>query len=991
MIKRIFLVGAMLMSVMVLAAQNEAEVQADDSLNLDEVVVVGFSQSKKVNLTGSVTQVTMKEVLGDRPIISVGAALQGSIPGLTISGGSSPGQPKNFNIRGTLSLNGGSPLVLIDNAEGNLFNLNPEDIETVTVLKDAASTAIYGARAAGGVVLITTKRPQGKQDFHLDYSFNLGFETRISNPEYASLDQYLDAYQEAGYSSKYWAGNGDISRWRELLGQYRQGTLQGAYSNGIYKDSDGAVYFLKESDVLGNALETGVMHSQRIAASGGTDRVRYRISGAYNREDGPMVSDKDAVTRKTINAYLSADVNRWFTQEASLFYTNTERSSIMAVFRDVYSVRLPGWYPEGYMPGEVVGSKDDLLLDSPRNGCLYQPADRKQNSSPRVMLRSIIKPLKGWTITGEYTYEQDEQSYTSYTGRYKVADAQLAIRTLPAEGQDVYKKNTASSRYNALNLFTNYDLKIKDHNISVVAGFNQEYKISTYVNTQVLGQTVESVPSLQGATGEKTIVEGTTEYAIRSAFGRIAYNYQGRYLIEANCRYDGSSKFPKNNRFGFFPSVSGGWRISEEPFMAFANSWLDNFKVRASYGSIGNQNIAPYGYIASMGISQSSVWLNNDQLVNVISTPGLIRANYTWETVNTLDVGADLDLFHRRLSIVYDWYSRETTGMLGSGIELPSVVGASAPLQNVSDMKTRGWELSICWNDRIGDFAYRAGFNIYDHKSKITKFNNASGNLGSRYVGQVLGEIWGYKADGFYSIDDFDLDQARKDKWILKEGVTTINGTNPKPGDVKFLDLDDDGKITTGENTLDNPGDRVILGNSTARYEFGVNLGASWKGLDLSVMLQGVAKRDVTLGGAALYPFAANKGEGAFLPLYSNQTDYWTAKSYDPESPDYMVAANPDAKLFRIYGQLDNVGSNTRTSDMYLQNGAYMRIKNVTLSYSLPTQWLKATRVISKVRLYVSGENLATFTSLPKGYDPESLSWSYPFYRTISFGANVTF
>ena len=989
--KLLTIIGVALSAVTAISAQELTATQADDSLNLDEVVVVGFSQSKKANLTGSVAQVTMKDVLGDRPIISVGAALQGMIPGLSISGVSSPGQPKNFNIRGTLSLNGGSPLILIDNAEGNLFNLNPDDIESITVLKDAASAAIYGARAAGGVVLVTTKRPKGKQDFHLDYSFNVGFETRISNPQYASLDQYLDAYQEAGFSSKYWAGNGDITRWRELLSQFRQGTLQGAYSNGIYKDSDGAVYFLQESDVLGNALETGVLNNQRVSVSGGTDRLRYRISGNYSHEDGPMVSNKDALTRKTLNAYLSADVNRWFTQEASVFYTAQNRSSIMNVFRDVYSIRLPSWYPEGYMPAEVVGSTEDLLIDSPRNACLYQPADKKQTSTPRISLRSIIKPLKGWTITGEYTYQQEDMDYRSYTGRYTVADAQLAIRTLPAEGQDVYKKNSSTTKYNALNLFTNYDVKWKGHSFSLVAGFNQEYNFSTYLNTQVLGQTVSSVPSVQGGTGEKTLVEGTSEYAIRSAFGRLAYNYLGRYLVEVNCRYDGSSKFPKNNRFGFFPSVSGAWRISNEKFMEWANDWLDNFKVRASYGSIGNQNIAPYGYIAGMGISQSSVWLDKQQLVNIISTPGLIRANYTWETVNTFDIGIDLNLLRNRMSMTFDWYSRETTGMLGNGVELPSVVGAAAPLQNVSDMKTRGWELSLNWHDNIGDVSYRVGFNLYDHKSKITKFNNASGNLGSRYVGQVLGEIWGYKADGYYSIEDFDLDQARKDKWILKEGVTSINGTNPKPGDVKFLDLDGDGIITTGENTLDKPGDRKIIGNSTARYEFGANLSVSWRGLDLSMVLQGVGKRDVVLSGAALYPFAANKSEGAFLPLYSNQTDYWTAKSYDPESPDYMVAANPDAKLFRIYGQLDNVGSNTRTSDMYLQNGAYMRIKNVTLSYSLPTQWLKATRVISKVRLYVSGENLATFTSLPKGYDPESLSWSYPFYRTISFGANVTF
>ena len=309
------------MVALTVTAQRPAEAIEDDSLSLNEVVVVGFSQSKKVNLTGAVQQVNMKEVLGDRPITSVGAALQGFIPGLTVSGGSSPGQPKSFNIRGTLSLNGGSPLILIDNAEGDINALNPDDIESVTVLKDAASSAIYGARAAGGVILITTKHPKGKQAFLLDYSFNLGFEHRVSRPEYASLNQYLDAYEEAGYSAKYWAGNGDISRWRELLGQYRQGTLEGAYGNGIFKDADGAVYFLKESDVLGNALETGVLNNHRISVSGGTDHLRYRLSGNYSHENGPMASSKDAMTRKTLNAFLSADVNKWFTQEATVFYT----------------------------------------------------------------------------------------------------------------------------------------------------------------------------------------------------------------------------------------------------------------------------------------------------------------------------------------------------------------------------------------------------------------------------------------------------------------------------------------------------------------------------------------------------------------------------------------------------------------------------------------------------------------------------------------------
>ena len=964
---------------------------AADSLRLEEVVVVGFSQSKKVNLTGAVQQVNMQEVVGDRPLISTAAALQGVIPGLTISGASSPGQPKEFNIRGTLSINGGSPLILIDNAEGDINALNPEDIESISVLKDAASAAIYGARAAGGVILITTKHPQKGDAFHLDYNFNVGFETRLTRPRAAALSDYIAAYKEAGYSSQYWAGNGDIDRWTDLLGQYRAGTLAGVLENGMYRDADGAVYYLKEGDVFGSALETGIMNNHTLSVSGSTDRIRYRLSGNYSHENGPMLTNKDAYTRIGLNAFVSGDVSKWFTQEATLYYTHQRRSDIMNVFCDVYSVRVHNWYPEGLMPGEFVGKSEDIILDSPANGCLYQPAATTQTSTPRIMLRSIFKPLKGWTITAEYTYQQEDQLFSAYTGQFTICDAQLGTRPLPATGKDEYQKNHITTQYHALNLFTNYDLHLNGHNLSVVAGYNQESNSMAYQFNSVKGQTVVGVPSLQGATGEKVMKDSLSEYAIISAFGRIAYNYMGRYLIEGNCRYDGSSKFPKENRFGFFPSVSGGWRISEEPFMEATRKYLDNLKIRASYGSIGNQNIAPYGFIAGMNITSSNVWLNKGEFVNVISTPGLIRANYTWETVRTFDIGADLNMFNNRLQFVFDWYNRTTVGMLGNGVELPSVVGAPAPLQNVSDMRTRGWELSLSWHDKVGDFSYRAAFNLYDHVSKITKFNNATGNLKYHYEGEVLGEIWGYVNDGFYSIEDFVIEDARQDKWILRDGVTSINGYSPKPGDLKFVDLDGDNEITPGENTVTKPGDRRVIGNSTPRLEYGLNLGVAWRGLDLSILLQGVGKRDYVLSNSAMFPFAGNTKEGAFLPVYANQTDYWTAKSYDPASPDYMVAANPDAYIYRIYGQMENVGSNTRVSDRYIQNASYMRLKNITLSYSLPAKLLAPTRVLSKVRFYLSGENLATICSLPEGYDPESLSWSYPYYRTLSLGANITF
>ena len=573
-----------------------------------------------------------------------------------------------------------------------------------------------------------------------------------------------------------------------------------------------------------------------------------------------------------------------------------------------------------------------------------------------------------------------------------MADAQLAIRTLPAKGQDNFVYNTARNRYNALNVYTSYDLRIKGHNMTAMLGFNQESDCTTAVNNSVLGQTVITVPSLQGGTGLKTMSNSMSEYAVRGFFGRITYNWLGRYLVEFNARYDGSSKFPKENRYGFFPSVSAGWRLSDENFMKWSRSILDNLKVRASWGSIGNQNISPYGFIAGMGISESDVWLDNSEKVNIISTPGLIRANYTWETVSTFDIGVDLDAFHNRFKLVFDWYSRNTTGMLSSGVELPSTVGASAPLQNVADMNTKGWELALRWNDNIGDFGYRIGFNLYDHLSRITKFNNTSKNLGYNYVGKTLGEIWAYESDGFYSIDDFDAENARKGVWILKEGIPSIDGYTVKPGDLKFKDINEDGRINTGSNTLDEPGDRKILGNTTARFEYGVQLGLSWKGLDFSVLLQGVGKRECYLPNNAVFPFASgSKADYPFGSVYYNQTDYWTAKSYDPESPDYMVAANPDARLPRIYKQLENLDSNMRSSDRYMQSGAYMRVKNMTLSYSFPKSLLVRTRVIQGIRVYASCENLATVSSLPVGYDPESLSWGYPFYRTWSFGARITF
>lgn len=966
-------------------------VMITDSELLEEVVVVGFGAQRKIDLTGAVSQVKMEDVLGDRPVISASAALQGAIPGLMVSGGSSPGQAKSFNIRGTLSINGGGPLVLIDNVEGDINALNPDDIESVSVLKDASSAAIYGARGAGGVILITTKRPKDVARFQINYAFNQGWENSITRPKQAPLEEYITAYEEAGYSSQYWAGDGSLSTWKELLGQYKAGTLNGVYDNGIYKHTDNRIYYLKEGDVQGNALSTGLLANHNVSLSGGTEKLRFRISGNLSREDGPMVTDKDKFFRNALSSFISADITNWYTQELTMYYTDTKRTALYANIRDPFAVRLISWYPEGYMPKEILGTDKDYIIDSPKNSYLISPISTTNISIPRIMSKTIIKPLKDWDIIAEYTFSQNNNRYQSYTGVTEYADVQLAKKTVPTDPtRDLYTINKSITKYNALNIYSNYKLEVEKHKVGMMLGFNQEQSWYGYLNSSIEGQAVPNVPSFGGGTGIKNISDGYTEYSIRGGFGRLTYSFDDKYLLTANARYDGSSKFPKENRFGFFPSISLGWRVGQESFMAWSHNWLDDLKLRGSYGSIGNQNIEPYGFVASMGIGEGNVWLNDDARITYITSPGLIRANYTWEKVNTLNLGFDLTAFRSRLTTTFDWYQRDTKGMLSAGAELPALVGTGAPQQNIADMRTNGWELAFSWRDQIGDWSYNVGFNVYDHISKITKFNNLSGSLNNWYVGRNLGEIWGYEADGFYSIDDFDLVEAKKDVWVLKDGVPSINGFTVRPGDVKFKDLDKSGVIDAGASTLENPGDMKIIGNNSSRYQFGANLGAGYKGFDLNIMLQGVGKRDYWLSGSSLFPFGAAGSDGVFQPLYYNQTDYWSAKSYDPESPDYMVAKNPNAKLFRIYKQLGNSGSNARTSTKYLQNASYLRVKNVTLSYSFPKALLEKVSV-NQLRLYVSVENLGTFTSLPRGYDPESLAWSYPFYRTWSVGANISF
>ena len=517
------------------------------------------------------------------------------------------------------------------------------------------------------------------------------------------------------------------------------------------------------------------------------------------------------------------------------------------------------------------------------------------------------------------------------------------------------------------------------HDISLMGGYNQE---SSHTESQYSYRTdvvVGSLPSLSLSTGTPITSDAFEEFAIRGLFYRVNYSYAGKYLFEANGRYDGTSRFPKNSRFGFFPSFSAGWRVSEESFMQGMNSYLSNLKLRASWGSIGNQVILKsdntpdnYPYIPDMNVYLSS-WLVDGQKITTLGAPAMVSSSFGWEKVYTLDFGFDLDLFDNKLNTTFDWYRRDTKGMLAPGMELPGVVGASAAKQNAADLKTYGWELKINWRDQIGQVGYRVGFNLYDSQSEITKYDNEAGLIGSNIYrkGMKLGEIWGYVTDRFYTEDDFNADGT------LKPGIPMFKGAGKVyPGDILYKNFDEDTEyIFQGENTVYHPGDQRIIGNNTPRYQYGITAGVTYKGFDLSIFLRGVGKRDYWRTDQMAWP------TGGWGSLFKETLDFWT-----PE--------NTDAYFPRVYSQdQTNTSFNRKVQTKYLANAAYLKIQNITLSYTLPKSFCQRI-YMDNIRVFVSGENLHTWDHLPEGLESDMLSkgaWEYPFMKKYSLGINVTF
>ncbi len=954
-----------------------------DQKKLNEVVVVGYGTQKKANLTGAVSTIKMDDVLGNRPVTNTGNLLQGTIPGLEVATASgAPGATPRFNIRGATDITPNSsnnliqtaaPFILIDNVpfNGPLNLIDPNDIENVTVLKDAGSAAIYGARSAFGVILITTKKGTKNQKPSLNYSNNLTLSKPTELPIKATVLQTIQSYKDMG-TTGYWTGQ-DVDTWLDLAKRYEANPS--AFPLG-YEIVNGTRYSLEPTDALADLLgKSARQFMHNFSVSGGAEKTTYRFSAGTVSENGIIVPDskQDNFKRYNLKSFITTEVKDWLSLQLDAAYYNSIRSTPASTgFAQSVS----------YAPYTDLSDSLDIdgvmyISGKPKTDILQTSPTTNRYDDTRLTGRVILTPFKRLKITGEYTYDNLRSLGTSYDKKITFAEPRRFVASTGGAG--VFAKLNEITDYNALNIFANYDQSFKKHNLSLLAGYNQEESSFEQERVQRDGIISANNPSISQATGVLTGVDNYSEYAVLGAFGRINYNYEEKYLLGITGRYDASSKFPKNHRSGFFPSFSAGWSLDKEPFMQWTSAWLSQFKPRVGFGSVGNQNISAYAFLPTMDASFAD-WLVDQKQVTTLSVPGLVSSDFTWATVQTLNFGLDVSLFKNRLSLNFDWFRRDTKDLLYEGIQFPAVLGTNAPLQNVAALRSKGFELQINWQHTVGKVGYKLSANLADYRSSITKIKNENGLLSQYYEGQQLGEIWGYTTDRLFTTDDFIAGSLNESftGGTLKPGIPRMEGQLPNPGDVMFIDRNGDGVINAGSSTLGNPGDRTIIGNNAPRYQFGFSGSVNYKNFDFSFTISGVAKQDQWRANLLTFP-----NFYAFGTLYADQLDYWTP-------------TNQNSYWGRTYDQAKgNQDFNQSIQTKYLMNGANLRIRNLTLGYTIPTS-LSKKLLVDRFQTFFSVENAFTFDHMPKGLDPDltvagQQGYQYPFMRLYSIGVNLTF
>ncbi|WP_448700663.1 TonB-dependent receptor [Mucilaginibacter sp. AW1-3] len=989
----------------------------DDIQQMNEVIVVGYGTQKKVNLTGAVSQISGADI-GLHPTPNMANSLQGLLPGLNIQANTgNPGDKPDINIRGFNSINGGAPLILIDGIQGDIDRVNPLDVETVTVLKDAASAAIYGARGSFGVILITTKKGKAGNT-EVNYTNNIGFTTPIVRTDYITdpyeygkiVDAFLSGYNGTNYTN---FTDADYAKERQVA----DGTL--APFNE--KQADGTYKFFGKTnwyDLLFRKWQPSQMHN--LSISGGNDKLQGYLSGRSYKV-GTIQSNVDAsLVKYNIKGNLNFRANKWLDLSDNIQVSTADQTE--------YGGSKAGYVPSTgiyngntyyflfpFMPSSIDGVPYDY------NGygeiaALGDKSSYQKTYSEQFVntLSARLTPVKDLVLNIDYSNTVNHIAVTTRENPITYLTTQKA--NLQTVGINSLTETRNQNYYNALNVYGTYSKSLfnDQHHFKLLLGYNQEDFSADNITAQQGNLLVSNLSSLNLGTNLLQATGSGSLWAIRGYFSRFNYDYKNKYLLEVNGRYDGSSRFPVTSRYGFFPSVSAGWYISRENFFKPLEKTISSLKLRSSYGQLGNQNIDLYTFSQILSTGQTG-WLVNGSRLNYVGAPSPLPSVVTWENSKTIDFGADLGLFNDHFNVSFDWYEKNISGMYVPGQPLPAVFGASEPKENIASLRDRGFELQIGYNSSFdvggSPLRLKTTLSLYNFVGVITKYPNPSGLMSSFYEGQKLGEIYGYHIDGQFQSDAEAaayqakfVNPATSLGQVYNYEINIVQNAQWKglhAGDIKYVDVNGDGAINKGSNTLANHGDLVDIGNVMPKFPFGFSIGADWKNFDLMVATTGVMHQDWYPTGDIYWgPY-----ERPYLSFIRKDliTNAWT-----PQTPD-----NTYPQAVRGYASLGALRSLGEINDYYLTNVGYLRVKNLTLGYTLPVRLTKRAS-IQKLRLYFSGENLFTwsFGHLTKYIDPETAGSgidystpanvttgsgsiarageSYPLGKVYSFGLSVT-
>lgn len=981
---------------------------------IDEIVVVGYGTQKKGSLTGATTVVDSK-LLQSRPAANLSSLLQGTVPNLQVKFTTGrPGATGSFNIRGVNSISSNAaPLVIIDGFEGDINRINPSDVESITVLKDASAAAVYGARASYGVILVTTKNGN-KNRASISYSGQTSWSAPTTSTNFETRGYYSASINDLFFSN--YAGtpytNYNEDDYYQLWIRRNDKTENPERPWVVVQNRDGRdsyVYYANTDwyKYLFNSARP--MQNHNIDIKGSSDKIDYSLSGNYYNQDGIFRQNTDNVRQYNLRSKVNFKVKKWLDINTNISYFNsaygypgaggvesTFNSSVIHGLASIVPVN-----PDGTYVYQTTISNYSVM--DGYSAMLSQGLNRNQDKVNEFTptFEVVLRPVKGLDIRSSYrfTHYNYQTMNRSVNIPYSKYPGEVLTITSGIGNNRLYEIQT-NHEYQATNTYATYSKVINtDHDIKLMAGYNYETKYLKDIKVARNGLLSTQLNDFEIATGDVFEINGgQNDYALFGTFYRVNYAYKDKYLFEAAGRYDGTSRFAKGRRFGFFPSFSGGWRIDKENFFQqWDQRTLNGLKIRASYGSLGNQQVGYYDYLQTINAGGVLKYSFGDGAVAPYSTESAPNStSLTWETVNTANLGLDLELFDSKLTLTGDVYRRATLNMLTAGKTIPAYYGAATPKENASDLLTKGWELSINWKDRFElagkTFNYYAGIGLGDNTSKITRFDNPNKNLANFYEGQTLGEIWGYEVNGYFKTDEEAANYA-----VDQRSVNTIINTSAidkglHAGDLKFEDLNGDKVISMGDNTRNNPGDRKIIGNSLPRYNFSFTTGANWNNIDLSVFIQGVGKQDWYPGTEAINFWGPySRPYATFIPkdFLSKVWSEDNPNAYFPRPRGY-IALNATNRSLGV--------ANTR----YLQSLMYARLKNLTIGYSLPAA-IAAKAGLSRLRVYFSGENLLTFTRLKSKYiDPEQASTensynvststakTYPWAKTFLFGLDIS-